>query len=455
MLRISRIAFAIAFPGAVAMMAGTAEARSPQTPGQSPPPVAVGPATSAVPGQDVQAIREELDRLREEFAAIRRQYDERLVALEERLGQLVGGPRVLEVPTPAAPAQQDPAVAASQASSAGAASSKIFNPDLSVIGNFVGVGGKNPNSDQPALQLSEAEMALQAVVDPYARADFYLSAGPGGLDIEEGFVTFTSLPANMLLKVGKMRAQFGKVNTLHTHALPTIDRPLVTENLVGGEEGLSDSGLSVSHLVQNPLLFLDVIGEVYSGTSEVFQTSRRSRLNYVGRLRAYRDITESTNLDIGTSVAFGPTEGHVSADLLTAAPVASTLDKRLIGVDATFRYRPLRRAIYQRLNLRTELVWSRQDLADALATSAFGVYGLGEYQFARRWYAGARLDRSGRVYDGSLKDSGGAVFVTFWPTEFSQIRTQYRRRNYAEGDRANEFMFQFNFAIGAHGAHAF
>ena len=35
-----------------------------------------------------------------------------------------------------------------------------------------------------------------------------------------------------------MRAQFGKVNTLHTHALPTVDRPLVTENLVGGEEGL-------------------------------------------------------------------------------------------------------------------------------------------------------------------------------------------------------------------------
>ena len=39
-----------------------------------------------------------------------------------------------------------------------------------------------------------------------------------------------------------MRAQFGKVNTLHTHAMPTADRPLVTENLVGGEEGISDSG---------------------------------------------------------------------------------------------------------------------------------------------------------------------------------------------------------------------
>jgi hypothetical protein len=47
------------------------------------------------------------------------------------------------------------------------------------------------------------------------------------------------------------------------------------------------------------------------------------------------------------------------------------------------------------------------------------------------------------------------VFLTFWPTEFSQIRTQYRRLNFAEGTNANEVMFQLNFSIGAHAAHAF
>ena len=52
-------------------------------------------------------------------------------------------------------------------------------------------------------------------------------------------------------------------------------------------------------------------------------------------------------------------------------------------------------------------------------------------------------------------DNGGSVFVTFWPTEFSQLRGQYRRTNYAEGLSANEFLFQVNFSIGAHGAHVF
>jgi hypothetical protein len=79
-------------------------------------------------------------------------------------------------------------------------------------------------STQPPLQLSEAEMAFQAVVDPYARADFFFSAGPEGFAVEEGFITFNTLPGKFLVKVGQMRASFGKVNTLHTHAMPTVDR---------------------------------------------------------------------------------------------------------------------------------------------------------------------------------------------------------------------------------------
>jgi hypothetical protein len=331
----------------------------------------------------------------------------------------------------------------------------VFNPDIAVVGNFVGVAGKDGSESEPSLSMREVEIAFQSVVDPFARADFFLSASPEGLEVEEGFVTFTSLPAGLLLKAGKMRASFGKVNTLHTHAMPTGDRPLVTENLVGGEEGISDSGVSVSKLIMNPAVYLEAIGEVYRGESEVFQASRRSKLNYVGRLRAFRDLTEGTNLDVGTSFAFGPTNLVESLDP-PFAPTALDLNKRLVGVDATFRYRPLRRAIYRRFLARTELLWSRQDLPAGLERQhAFGFYGLGEYQFARRWYAGARYDQSERVLDSSLQDRGGSLFLTFWPSEFSQIRVQYRRTNFAEGRRANDVLFQFRFGIGAHAAHVF
>ena len=397
----------------------------------------------------VDAIRDEFDRLRAEFADVQRQYDARLAALEQLLTKLTGEAAPVATQQVAAPEPAPPAPTPPPAPQVGRG---VFNPDMSVNGNFVGFGGKNPMGQSPSFELTEVEAAFQAVVDPYARADFFLAAGPEGLEVEEGFITFTGLPSHFQLKAGKMRAQFGKVNTLHTHAMPTVDRPLVTEYLVGGGEGLSDAGLSLSRLIQNPYIFLEATGEVYAATSEVFSTTTRSRLNYVGRLRAYRDLSEDKNIEVGTSFAFGPSEGFLDPDLLGPE---TRLDKRLIGIDATFRYRPLRRAIYQRLNLRTELVWSRQDIAEATPVSAFGLYGLGEYQFARRWYAGARFDRSARLLDPTSKDQGGALFLTFWPTEFSQIRGQYRRLNFAEGTSANEVMLQLNFSIGAHAAHAF
>jgi hypothetical protein len=321
----------------------------------------------------------------------------------------------------------------------------VFNPDMSVIANFLGVGGKNAMNTSPAMSLSEVEVAMQAVVDPFARADFFLAAGPDGLNVEEGYITFTALPGDFLVKVGKMHAQFGKVNILHTHALPYADRPLVSLNLVGGEEGLTDSGISVSRLIASTALFLEATGEVYAGTSGVYQSPQRSKLSYVGRLRGYRDITEGSNIDFGASAAFGPTN------------VGPESNKTLFGVDVTFRYRPLRRAIYHRFQARTELVWSRQD--GAVTTDpqqkAFGWYGLAEYQFARQWYFGARADRSARALNASLTDSGQSAFITYWPSEFSQIRGQYQRTRYAEGLTGNEFLFQLSFSIGAHGAHVF
>ncbi len=395
------------------------------------------PRTAAAQSQpDANALQQQIDQLKKEFG-------ERIAALEAKLAEAEAAARS-PAAVPAVPAQQDTATSA-----APLANAKVFNPDMSVIANFVGVAGKNDHSDQPPFGLSEVEAAFQAIVDPYARADVFLAASPEGLEVEEGFITFNTLPAGLLLKAGKMRAEFGKVNRMHTHRLPWADRPLVSQHLVGGEEGISLPGVSVSRLIHNPAIFLEATGEAYYGSSDVFESRRKSKLTYLGRLRGYRDITEGTNIDIGGSYAVGPS---------TEAPDIFTLEDtntELFGFDATFRYRPLRRAIYRRFQARTELVWSRPRSNGSIGERAFGYYGSGEYQFARRWFAGARYDRSAQALEPSLVDKGGSFFVTFWPSEFNQIRGQYRRTNYGDGVKANEFLFQLNFSIGAHGAHVF
>jgi hypothetical protein len=127
---------------------------------------------------------------------------------------------------------------------------------------------------------------------------------------------------------------------------------------------------------------------------------------------------------------------------------------RLLGVDATLRWKPLRRSIYTHFLARGEMTWSRREEADG-PRSAGGGYGYIEYQFARRWTAGLRYDNAERADVPDVRDTGGSLIVTFKPSEFSLVRAQYRRTTFGEESPVNEFLFQFLFAIGAHGAHPF
>src|SRR5262249_16083930 len=162
--------------------------------------------------------------------------------------------------------------------------------------DFLGAAGRNEVAPPPSLEMHESEASFQAVVDPYARADFFLSFGEAGVDLEEGYVSFTSLPRGLLTRGGKHAAALRKGNKPHNTVLPWTDRPLVTQNLVGGEEGISDAGISVARLIPNPWIFLESTGQVFrgdSGTPEspLFHASKRGELSYVGHVRAYHDIT--------------------------------------------------------------------------------------------------------------------------------------------------------------------
>ena len=331
---------------------------------------------------------------------------DKLAALEERIQALQAATAAAATPVAAPPAPVPPP----PTSQAAAGSSKVFNPDIAAIGDFTGAVGKTPGGGEPSLDLHEAEVSFQAVVDPYARADFFLTFGNEEVG-RRGRASSRSrrCPGGFLMKVGKMRDAFGKVDGQHNHVLPFVDRPLVSQNLLGGEDALADAGISLARLIPNPWVFLEATGQVYRGESEVFKAPTRGDLAYVGHLRAYQDITESTNIDLGGSVGYG--HNGETADSTT----------RLFGADATFRYRPLRRSIYTHLLGARELVWSRRQ--DALQTAnAFGAYGYLEYQFGRRWFAGARYDYADRATNASLTDKGGSLILTYWPSEFSQMR---------------------------------
>jgi hypothetical protein len=331
---------------------------------------------------------------------------------------------------------------------AGGSAAKALNPDISAIGDFIGVAGHNPVQPSPSLQMHESELGFQAIIDPYARGDFFISFGESGVNLEEGFITFTALPGGFVAKVGKMRSAFGKVNTLHNHVLPWVDRPLVTNNMIGGEDGIDDAGVSIQRILPAPKgIFLEATGQLFRGDSgdaehPLFQSSTKSDVSAVAHLRGYKDISESTNLDLGLSYARG--HNDQGTNFLT----------QLYGIDATLRWKPLRRSIYHSFVARSELIWSQRQQFP-VEQRAFGFYASGDYQMGRRWFLGGRFDRSGRSEFANLTDQGGSAVLTYWPSEFSQVRGQYRFTHYAGNIDTHELLLQLMFSLGAHGAHPF
>ena len=70
-----------------------------------------------------------------------------------------------------------------------------------MIGDFIAGLGHNPVNPTPTFEMHESEVGLQAIIDPYARGDFFISFGEEGVNLEEGFITFTALPAGFVAKL--------------------------------------------------------------------------------------------------------------------------------------------------------------------------------------------------------------------------------------------------------------
>ncbi len=377
----------------------------------------------------------DVEALRQEILALRQEYEERIASLEQKLADLAA---VQELSAAAPPA---PGAASSNQRS------NYFNPAISLVGNFLSVGGQGRDGELPNAALRESEIGFRAVVDPYARADVYLAFGEEGVEVEEGYVTLTALPWQLLAKVGRLRTQFGKVNTLHLHTLPWADQPLPVTNLLG-EEGWISSGVSVGRLIPLGNTFSELTVEVLRADAEgLFESESANDLAWNGHYRVFRDLSDSTNLDLGLSYGFGANGSEADGSEERA-------ETRLSGLDVTWRWKPLGQGSYRGAVVRGEVYRSEREQPGG-RQDALGWYLSADYQLARRWWLGGRYEWSERATDASLRDRGEALLLTFDPSEYLRLRGELRRRDLAEGRSVTDFLLQLQFSIGAHGAHAF
>jgi len=440
---------------------------------------ATGAASPAAdPPGEVDLLRQEVAALKAELEALRARLDTlQAPATASTTPPPPGGapdgiaapPEAPAVPPPAPP----PAQAAAPSRSAG-----LMNPAISAVFQLIGASDASSREDQDGFDLSEAEVAFESTVDPYAKMNLFLSfPASESPEVEEGTVTTLALPAGLQLKGGRFKSSFGRWNTLHTHAFPTVERPLALENYFGGES-LTNDGLSLSWLVPNPWgLYLDSTTEVGTARENPSFNSVDRALTWSEHLSGLFNPTANATIEAGASYVAGrtgPGDALLAAiDAAGLTGVVSTDDRSsssVAGADVTWKWKPLQHNTERSFLWQTEVLRSHRDqeslegstLVDG-SIATLGGYTYLEAQWRKRWRWGVRGDLSGYPDSETARAWGVAGVVRFIPSEFQEIRFQVRHSRFNEdaaalqdGDDADtRLFFEWIPVIGAHGAHRY
>ena len=343
-------------------------------------------------------------------------------------------------------------------------------PDISLVGDLIADFSPDGTTQEDGSRFSvrEAELAIQAAVDPSFRGDVFLGFSDAeGVHIEQAFMTATSLPWHLEMRLGRFLAPFGKQNTTHRHDLHTVDYSLVGQRFLG-EEGLKGTGVYLARSAA-PFGFFqefiftatDRLGEAPEDLVTEEATNKDiDGLAYSARLRNYWDLSDASNLEVSGSALTGLMERPLTGPI--GEVNAYALRQTTFGVDVTFRWRPPAQGLYKSFILQGEFMHQQNEdynLADIPAPvdldNFSGFYLFARYQTSRRAYLGARFDSLDDPEFGGERTDAFSGYYQFYPSEFSKIVAKFERVNPTGIAAFNRFLLQATFALGPHRPHPF
>jgi hypothetical protein len=331
----------------------------------------------------------------------------------------------------------------------------LLLPDISAVGsaalawNRLDVEALSPRGDpfapahtlQPIFQ--ELELGVQAVVDPYARADVFLAFSEEGAEVEEAYLTTLGLPFWFQVRAGKLFAPFGRLNQQHPHMFDFVDRPLALARLLS-VESLGGPGLDVAWLAPTPWFAELHLG--YQALKPGFEESSRNA--GVARLAQFFDVGEASTLGVGVSAARMDEGSGAWRDLL--------------GGDLYLKIRSPRSRSY--LALQGEVIARRlsgltvaeaegeEPAVDPNGTE-WGGYVQAVWRQSSFFAYGARYERAPGAAGGP--ENRVSALATWLPSEFQRLRLQVSYDRLPGGQDGLEALLHVEFSIGAHGAHPF
>jgi hypothetical protein len=350
--------------------------------------------------------------------------------------------------------------------------------------SHIEVGDHDPQ--QRGFNARNIELAFDGAVDPYfegfANIVFKLDNDNGtDVEVEEAFMQTTNLPFGLQLKGGQFFAAFGRINPTHPHTWDFADDPLVNGRLLG-PDGLRGVGAQISWTLPTPwysqLIFASQNGRGATGFSfrnpgdnGIFfdreTTDREVRglqdFVWIPRWENSVDLSPTQVVLAGVSGAFGSNETGANART------------QIYGGDLFYKWKSAHaEGGFPFVKWQTEVMYRRFEAGRGVDESFpvaetfhdWGLYSQVLWGFRKGWVAGVRGDylqmQDSRFTDDPDRQSRWRISanLTWYPTEFSKLRLQYNHdfleSNFFLADRQVDSVFlQFEFILGAHGAHKF
>jgi hypothetical protein len=350
--------------------------------------------------------------------------------------------------------------------------------------NHIEVGDHDPQ--QRGFNARNLEIALDGAVDPYFEgfANIVLKLNNDNeteIEAEEAYMQTTSLPAGLQLRGGQFFAPFGRINPTHPHTWDFADDPLV-HGLLLGPDGLRGVGAQVSWTLPLPW-YSQLLLAVQNGRGSTGFSFRNPGDNglFFGRETTDREapglqdfvweprfetsfnLSDTQTVLTGVSGAFGSNETGGNART------------QIYGGDLLYKWKSARaEGGFPFVKWQSEVMYRRFEAGRGIDESFplaetfhdWGMYSQLLWGFRKGWVAGVRGDyvdmEDSQFTDDSDRQSRSRVSanLTWYPTEFSKLRLQYNHdfleSNFFLSDRQADSVFlQFEFILGAHGAHKF
>ena len=350
--------------------------------------------------------------------------------------------------------------------------------------DHIEVGDHDPQ--QRGFNARNIELAFDGAVDPYfegfANIVFKLdNDNETEVEVEEAFMQTTNLPFGLQLKGGQFFAAFGRINPTHPHTWDFADAPLVHGRLLG-PDGLRGVGAQISWTLPTPwysqLILASQNGRGSTGFSfrnpgdnGIFfgreTTDREVRglqdFVWIPRWENSVDLSPTQVVLAGVSGAFGSNETGANART------------QIYGADLFYKWKSAHaEGGFPFVKWQSEFMYRRFEAGRGMDESFpvaetfhdWGMYSQVLWGFRKGWVAGVRGDylhmQDSRFTDDEERQSRWRISanLTWYPTEFSKLRLQYNHdfleSNFFLSEREVDSVFlQFEFILGAHGAHKF